>query len=376
MRVAVVDPPSYTVPYDHSLAAALGRRGHDVELLTSHFLFGTAPDPDGYRRDELFFPLSGRLLGRTPRSPLRLLVKGAEYGPSVRRLVRRVEELDPDVVHIQWLALPRYDLRWLRRLARRYPTVLTAHDVVPRKVRRVELWLEVLRTVDRVVVHSRRAVRQLVELGIEEDRVVTIPHPVFDAPPGRTLAPPRGRTLLFFGLLRHYKGLDLLVRALPSVARRVPDVRLVIAGDPVEPVEFIRALAGELGVADRIEWRLEFVPDPEIPELMERAAALVLPYRKIDSSGVLATAFGHGRPVVVSDVGSLGELVRDFDAGVVVPPEDVPALADGCVALLTDETALAEAYRGTQRAREALTWDAAALEHERLYETVVRTSAR
>jgi glycosyltransferase involved in cell wall biosynthesis len=94
----------------------------------------------------------------------------------------------------------------------------------------------------------------------------------------------------------------------------------------------------------------------------------VLPYRKIDSSGVLATALGHGRPAVVTDVGGLPDPIRGFGAGRVVPPDDPAALAAACAELLTDDAALAEAFHGTEAARRALTWDAAAAAHEEVYE--------
>src|SRR5438046_2012257 len=131
MRVALLDLPSYTPPYDHSLAFALARRGHDVTLLTSRFPYGEAPRPDGYRREELFFPLSGRLRRLAPRSRAHRAVKAAEYLPGVARLRRRLDRLAPDVVHVQWPALPGRDLRWLRKLGR--PTVFTAHDLLGRR---------------------------------------------------------------------------------------------------------------------------------------------------------------------------------------------------------------------------------------------------
>ena len=68
MRIALVDPLAYTPPYDHSLASALGARGHDVALLTGPFLHGDVPEPDEYRREEVFLPLSARLFARSPRS--------------------------------------------------------------------------------------------------------------------------------------------------------------------------------------------------------------------------------------------------------------------------------------------------------------------
>src|SRR5439155_26682836 len=126
VRVAIVDPASTTPPYDHSLASALARRGHNVDLLTSPFPFGPVPAPVGYRRDELFLPVSGRILARNPRSRSRYVVKGLEYLPSVRRLSRRLHGLEPDVVHVQWLAPPRLNAPWLRRAAADTATVFAA----------------------------------------------------------------------------------------------------------------------------------------------------------------------------------------------------------------------------------------------------------
>ena len=370
MKIALLDPPSFTAPYDHELAAALARRGHEVTLLTSPFVHGEVPEPDGYRREEVFLPLSSRLLRRMPRSRLRVPLKGLEYGPSVLRLLRCVGALAPDVVHVQWLGIPRYDVHWLRRLTGRYPTVLTAHDVLPRQARNLEAWGQALAAVGRVVVQSQRAVEQLEAFGVPRERLVRIPHPVF---PGPEAEPPSGATVLFFGLLREYKGLDVLVRALPAIAERVPAVRLVVAGDAVEPeaVSRARMLVTELELDDRVEWNLRFVAAEEIALLMRRSTLVALPYRKIDSSGVLATALGHGRPAVVTDVGGLPDAIREYGAGRVVPPDDAAALAAACVELLADPAALEAAYRGTEAARRALTWDAAAEQHDRLYRELV-----
>ena len=367
MRVALIDPGSTTPPYDHSLASALARRGHTVDLLTSPFPFGPVPQPVGYRRDELFLPVSGRILARNPRSRSRYVVKGLEYLPSVRRLTRRLKELEPDVVHVQWLSLPRIDVRWLQSVAASRPTVFTAHHALPRDDGAgVDARRRVYDIVRRVIVHSCRGVDDLAALGVDRARIAYIPHAVFEADGAPEPTPPSGSTLLFFGLLRAYKGIDVLLRALA----RMPDARLVVAGDPLDPVEPLQQLARELGVDARVEWRLGFLPDDEVAALMRDAAIVVLPYRRTDASGVLATAIGHGRPAVVTDVGSLGETVREFDAGEVVPPGDERALAEACLRLL-ESGRLAAAFDGTRAARKALTWDAAALEHERVYEAIL-----
>lgn len=374
MRIALVDPLGYTTPYDDRLAAALGRLGHDVHLLTAPFLLDAPPEPDGYVREELFVPVSSRLLRKRPRARFRRILKGAEYLPSVRRLVRRIDALRPDVVHVQWLVRPELDVHWLRKLAQRRAAVITAHNALPRRRRAYPAWSQALDAVDRVVVTSRHAVDLLVEFGTSRDKIVHIPHPVFDTSADRPVRPPSGRTLLFFGLIRHHKGLDVLVRALPEIRRTVPDARLVVAGDPLEPIGPVSELAIRLGVADAIDWRLGFVPDADIPSLVESAAVMVLPYRHIVYSGVLSLALGYARPVVVSDLGAVGDTVREFGAGRAVPAEDVEALARACIELLTDEEALARAHVGALKARAELTWDRAADAHQRLYHAIARES--
>jgi glycosyltransferase involved in cell wall biosynthesis len=363
VRIALLDPPSYSPAYDHHLASALAERGHEVDLLTAPFAFGAAPEPDGYERRELFLPLSGRLLRRSPRSRLRFLFKGAEYLPSIVRLMRGVAALQPDVVHVQWLTVPRYDLRWVQRLRRERPVVLTAHNVLPHEgeadaERRRRLYA----AFDRVVVHTRKGAEQVERFGVPAERIVHIPHGTFDAPPAVTIEPPGGRTLLFFGLIRRYKGLDVLIRALPQI----PDSSLVVAGDPVDSVGPAMELARDLGVDDRIDWLLGYLPPEEVGNLMRNATIAVFPYRSGESaSGALATALGHGRPAVVTEV--LGETVKEYGAGLVVPPDDPAALAEACNRLLTDKAALTQAFHGTEWARQALSWAAIAEAHERLY---------
>ncbi|MEN3342314.1 MAG: hypothetical protein V7644_1718 [Actinomycetota bacterium] len=352
MRVLLADPPAFTPTYDHELAAALARAGAEVELVTSRFRFGAVPESDGYVRSEPFYPLSSRLFRR---SRLRLPLKVLEHPLGLAALNRR----HADLVHLQWLAAPELDARLFRP---RLPAVFTAHDLLPRRTaRRRELWRRLLARFDRVVVHSEHGRETLAGLGIEASRLRVVPHPVFPSDPERR---DDGRTVLCFGIIRPYKGLGDAIEAV----RRAGDARLLVVGDPAEPVEPYRAAAA--GV--EVEWRLGYAPQEAVDRAFGEATVALFPYRpELDQSGALLRALGAGVPAIAYDVGGIAEPVRRFGAGRVAPAGDLDALAASLRELLSDAVALEQARAGARRARAELTWDAAAQAHLGIYEELV-----
>lgn len=346
MRVALADPPAFTPPYDAALAAALVRAGADVELVTSRFRFGVLPPPDGYRRRELFYPVSSRLFGR---SRLRLPLKVLEHPLGLARLAA----VRADVVHVQWLAAPELDVRLLRHRA---PLVFTAHDLLPRRTASKRgLWRRLFARFERVVVHSERGRETLAAFGVPEERLRVIPHPVWPSDPPRR---DDGRTVLALGSIRPYKQLEHA-----AAAARQADARLLVAGDP----------AGDaLPRLDGADLRLGYLSSAEIERALGDATVAVFPYRaELDQSGALLQALGAGVPAVVYDVSGLGELVSAYGAGRVVAPDDVAGLAAAIEELLGNPEALDAARTGARRIRDELTWDDAAEAHLELYRELV-----
>jgi glycosyltransferase involved in cell wall biosynthesis len=341
VHVLLADPPAYTPYYDHELASALAAEGAWVELVTSRFRFGQTPAPDGYMRSELFYPVSSRVFRR---SRLRVPVKALEHPLGMVRLALRAA----DVVHLQWLTAPHVDERLLRL---RTPSVFTAHDLLPRRTAaKVDLWRRLLRRFDRVIVHSERGRDTLAELGIDA-RVIPLP-----VSPSDVARRDDGRTLLFFGVIRPYKGLDDAL----EVVRRIADARLLVAGDPAQPIE-------RDGV-ERVEWRLGYLSEREVERALGDGTVALFPYRpELDQSAALAKALGAGVPAVCYDVGGIAEPVKRFGAGRAVPAGDVEALTEAARELLDDADALAEARAGARLARDTLTWSAAAQSHLALY---------
>ena len=359
MRVQIVDPSAYTPPYDHALSAALARAGADVELVTSRFLYGPVPHGDGYSVREAFYRRSG---SRGLEARGRLAAKLAEHVPDMLRYRRHARRAD--VVHWQWLTVQPVDAFLLPRSR---PQVLTAHDILPREPRpgQVAATRRLLRRMDAVVVHSEHGARRLRdEVGIEGAHV--IPHGAFDyltrMPDERPLPPElaavEGPVVLCFGLMRPYKGIELLIEAFHEVR----GAELWIVGMPRMPLAPLREAAARVEATVRFVPR--FVADPELPAFFRRADVVALPYREIDQSGVLYTALAFGKPMVLADVGGFGEV----GVGRVVPPNAPLALAAAIQGLVDDPAARDELAAAARAAAAGpYSWDAIAEQTLALY---------
>jgi glycosyltransferase involved in cell wall biosynthesis len=369
MKVQLVDPSAFTPPYDRALAAALARGGAEVELLTSQFLYGPVPAAEDYRVRECFYRRSvDRGLGARARRAFKL----AEHVPDMLRFRR---EAEADVLHYQWLTLPSLDSRLLPTLR---PRVMTAHYVLPPSPSRRQLAgaRRAFGAMDAVIAHSEHGARRLREqVGLDPDRVRVIHHGAFDyltrLPQEQPLPPElegaEGPVILFFGLLRPYKGIDTLLQAF----RRVEGAELWIAGNPRMDDEPLRRLADE--APGRVRFLTRFVEDAEIPAIMRRADVVVLPYRDAEHSGVLYSALAFGKPMVLSAVGGFPEVAEQGVARL-VPPEDPAALAASLAELIGDEKARAElGEAAAAAASSSYSWDEAARQTLALYQELLET---
>jgi glycosyltransferase involved in cell wall biosynthesis len=310
------------------LAGALDRAGADVTLLTrDHDLeFGGVPGASEAFIEREAPGVDLRLLRGRVRSP-----SGWRHAMALRRDLGRGDA----VVHLQEAAVN--DLRLLAAVRpRRGRFALTVHDPVQHPGDRhdytgppIERLLR--RRAGLIFIHGEALKEELLEITPTKAPVVVIPHA---SDPGAGATPlPGSPSLLFFGRMSHYKGLDVLLDAMSAVWTALPDATLVVAGaGDIEP---------HAALSDpRVTVRNEHVPEDAIPDLMHATRCLVLPYRQASQSGVGSRAKPYGRPLVVTELGGLPELVSD-GSGLVVPPEDPERLAEAILSLLTDR-ALAE----------------------------------
>jgi glycosyltransferase involved in cell wall biosynthesis len=381
VRVHVIDPSAYTPPYDHALCRGLGLAGADVRLYTSHFVYDSLPPPEAYQRLEFFYRGSRAAPGRSKiAGRARRIIKISEHVPDMLRYRRAAR--DADIVHFQWLAVPQLDEHLLPsgRTAgdARQPLVLSAHDVLPREPTPGQRSAQrrLYDRFDAVIVHSEHGRQRLVrELDVDAKRVHVIPHGAFahlaeGLRVGQPAPPPfetSKRVVLFFGLLRPYKGLDVLLDAWGGIE----DAELWIVGMPRMDISALRARAPA-----SVRFVPRFVPDSELPGYFRRADLVVLPYREIEQSGVLFTALAFAKPLLLSDVGGFGELAA-AGAARAVPPGDAVALHDALVQLLGDPAALASlAERAGVAAKGEYAWEPIARRTLALYESLLRENPR
>lgn len=315
LKVTVVDPPAYTPPYDHALCSALAGLGAQVTLQTSRFAYddGVAA-PIGYSREESFYPLAIGNAG----SRLRQLTKAAQHPLGMRQL--RKSLADSDVAHFQWLTLPQIDLRLLPQDK---PLVITAHDVLPREPTpgQVAAQARIYKRFDAVVVHSQHGKARLInEANLDEAKIHVIPHGAFDhltliadhkLPSEFAGTKPETFVTLFFGLIRPYKGVDLLLDAWRLLQEQLdPEVKanqqLWVVGLPKLPEKHYLQMTNDLPAGVKVLPR--FVSDAEMAGILRRADLVTLPYREIDQSGVLFSAMAFGKPMLLSDVGGFPEV--------------------------------------------------------------------
>ncbi|MEZ0074952.1 glycosyltransferase family 4 protein [Planotetraspora sp. GP83] len=320
MRIAIVGP---TYPYkgggaQHTteLAHRLRAQGHDVVIESwkaqyPGFLYPgqqTIDTPEGEPYPDTRRELDWRRPDGWARCGKRL--RGADL------VVLAV--LSP-------VQVPAY-LGILYGLRSRTKVIALCHNVLPHEPKPYDkpLMKALLTRVDGVLAHSEEQAAKARELTGAPVRVAALaPHLPARRPEAALEREPYGR-LLFFGIVRPYKGLDLLLRALAQT----PGVGLTVAGEFWGGLEETRALIAELGLPDRVELRPGYVAADDVPGLFAEVDALVLPYRSATASQNVWLGHEHGVPVIATRVGALADNVTDGVDGLLVEPGSAGALAD------------------------------------------------
>ena len=373
MRIALIDPSLFTLPYDQALARGLTAAGHDVVL------HGRRPQPsDGGLPDVPvsadFYRIAGSRLVSALPDRLRLLVKGVDHAWSMLALLARLRRDRPDAIHFQWLPLPMLDGRLLSRFRAIAPLLLTVHDSNPfngdpSAGLQAPGFQRCLRLFDQLIVHTAQGEARLRAMGIPHARISVRPHGmlcnIVAGAPDPMLSDPI--TFVLFGKIKPYKGPDLLLRAfagLPPALRA--QARLRIVGKPYMDMAPLEAAAGAMAEAS-IE--TGFVADSDVPALFGPGTVAVFPYREIEASGVMFLALANGRPIIASRLGGFAETIVDGQHGRLLPAGDVAQLTAAMAEMIADRSFAANCARSVRALADAIpSWGEIARDTAALYE--------
>ncbi|MGC2161198.1 MAG: glycosyltransferase family 4 protein [Silvibacterium sp.] len=265
------------------------------------------------------------------RQPLRQLWRN-------RWILRQIRSFGPDVVHLQQGSM------WFNvslKFMRRFPVVLTVHDAEPhpgdKDSRKTPyfFWKLAFRRADEIIAHNQYVKETLQsKLGIPDQLLHVIPHiQIGQATGTSTTVQDDGRTILFFGRIWPYKGLEYLIRAEPWITAQIPSAKIVIAGTGEDFNRYRQMMAHP----ERFIIFNRQIAEQEADQLFREASLVVLPYIESSQSGVIPVAYTYGKPVVATKVGGLPEMVADRVTGMLVPPRDEKKLAEAIVTLLADD---------------------------------------
>jgi glycosyltransferase involved in cell wall biosynthesis len=264
----------------------------------------------------------------------------------------------PHIIHFQWVADPTEDYYLIVLLQLlRFKVIYTAHDVIPHEHDTPEnrtAFYRIYQQVDKIIVHAKSIKKEITELfDVDKNKIYIVPHGSNDLffnhqnlskKVARQLLSIsiEKRVILFFGLIRRYKGLEYLIEAFKDVRNSVGNVMLLIAGQihDGEPAAFhyYSNLIGQLACCDDVMCINGYIPLEQVKNYFSAADVVVLPYIQASQSGVLLLAYAAGRPVIVTDTGGLSEVVESGRSGYVIPAKDVKALVRAITDIMQEPT--------------------------------------
>jgi glycosyltransferase involved in cell wall biosynthesis len=336
LTALLVDPSLFTAPYDTALTQGLVSANVDVMWATRPTRRGDRQELPLERTDTFFYRRTDDAAWLP--APLKPVVKGLAHLAGLATLLARVWSRKPDVVHVQWVVVPPFDVLAMALLRRWRPLVMTVHDTVPYNGQTMS-WLQrtgydvPMRCAHRLIVHTQSGRQALMARGVPAEKISVIAHGPLQLavpPPAAAAGMPRDArwTFVLFGEIKPYKGLDLLIEAFALLAPEVREqARVIVAGRPRMDITPLIARIEALGLGAQFDLRPQRQSEEEMALLFAQADSFVFPYRQIDASGVYFLVKSLGKWLIASRVGIFAEDLIDGEGAALVPGGDVNALA-------------------------------------------------
>ncbi|MCK4732795.1 MAG: glycosyltransferase family 4 protein [Methanophagales archaeon] len=315
------------------------------------------------------FQLLGR--GKPLYHPTNILI--------LKDFIKKMNEFKPDVIHFQAGGIVNLALL---PFLKKYPLVATFHDVIlhtgENNWRQNFIRYCARKYSNHIIVHGEKLKEQMIkEYNIPNKKVNAIPIGEHGVEPfkkyEREDLKEDGNLILFFGRIYKYKGLEYLIKAEPMITKEVQDAKIVIAGTGDDFKKYEKMMVNK----DNFIISNHYIPYKEGAELFQRCNVVVLPYIDASQSGVIPTAYGFKKPVIVTDVGSVPEIVDEGLTGFIVPSKDPEALAEAIVKLLQDEDLRKQMGENAyKKLKTDLSWDKIVEKTIEVYEKAINESKK
>ena len=264
-------------------------------------------------------------------------------------VANKIKLLEPDLVIVQWWH--PYFAPCFKGIIKRLGKIkvfLLCHNVFPHERFPMDKWLtkSVLKNVDGFIVHTEKDAADLLSVKKNAMHISSV-LPTFNVFKYKGLSQQHARkllnigekdnVLLFFGFVKEYKGLRFLIQAMPYIINQCNDIKLLIVGDfEKNKTEYLDLIKKEK-VSEHIEIKDGYIPDRDIEIYFASSDLVVLPYTSATQSGIVQIAYGFEKPVIVTDVGGLPEVVINDKTGYIVPPKNSTALASAIIRFFNED---------------------------------------
>ncbi|MBU1707097.1 glycosyltransferase [bacterium] len=318
------------------LCQKLTNAGHDALMVSFKKQF-----------PRLIFPGKTQIDPSQERLPVKTYPTFAPLNPlSWWKSYRKIKKEKPDVVLFNWFtpffAPGFWAVSWLVRWGTKARIIYLLHNVIPHENLPCSRFLTrlALRTADAYVTHAQAVKQDLLKWlpKVKPEQIEVSPLPLFECfelfsgtmqEARRALKVKESKVLLFFGIVREYKGLQFLLLAMKEIVRRLQqDVHLLVVGEFYKDRTEYDNLIRDLDIGDYITIHDEYIPNEDVGRYFAAADVAVLPYKSATQSAIIQTAYHLECPVITTDVGGLGEVVEEGVTGFVVPPENPSAIAE------------------------------------------------
>lgn len=289
-----------------------------------------------------------------------------------KSVINILNKIKPDIIHISG---NHYWIFGLYLYLKKKNVVLTLHDV-NEHLGEISFTTKLIsklhfKLARHIFVHGEKLKNSLIMKGYPKENISVIKHGDYSFFKKYILNNiQEDGSVLFFGRILDYKGLEYLIKAVPLIKKQIPDINIIIAGNG----NFIK-YASLITSPNNFEIINKFIPDERVAELFQRASVVVLPYIEGSQTGIIPIAYSFKKPVIATNVGSISEVIENGVTGYIVPPKNSDLLANSIVKILKDNVLRKQMGENAYKLmKEELSWDLIAEKTIQVYEYVMESS--